>query len=161
MYRYNKQTWLTAALSLMLMLTACGGGGDSMTAPTVTTALTVTITTPADLATSVARDSKITVTFNENVFATTTDAASFTLAKSGAIDGAVTFNGSTNVASFTPGSKLAILATYTATLSTAITDLSGNPLAADYSWSFITAEGAWQAAELIETHSVRKYCLLS
>jgi hypothetical protein len=155
MYRYNKQTWLTAALSLSLMLTACGGGGDSMTAPTVTS------TTPADLATSVARDSKITVTFNENVFATTTDAASFTLAKSGAIDGAVTFDGITNVASFTPGSKLAILATYTATLSTAITDLSGNPLAADYSWSFITAEGARQAAELIETHSVRKYCLLS
>jgi len=127
MYRYNKQTWLTAALSLML--TACGGGGDSMTAPTVT------ITTPVDLATSVARDSKIIVTFNENVFATTMDAASFTLAKSGAIDCAVTFDGSTNVASFTPGSKLAILATYTATLSTAITDLSGNPLAADYSWS--------------------------
>ena len=153
MYRYNKQTWLTAALSLML--TACGGGGDSMTAPTVT------ITTPVDLATSVARDSKIIVTFNENVFATTTDAASFTLAKSAAIDGAVTFDGSTNVATFTPGSELAILATYTATLSTAITDLSGNPLAADYSWSFITAEGAWQAAEQNETHSVRKYCLLS
>jgi hypothetical protein len=153
MYRYNKQTWLTTALSLML--TACGGGGGSTTAPTVTS------TTLADLATSVARDSKITVTFNENAFATTTDAASFTLAKSAAIDGAVTFDGSTNVATFTPGSELAILATYTATLSTAITDLSGNPLAADYSWSFITAEGAWQAAELIETHSVRKYCLLS
>jgi len=33
---------------------------------------------------------------------------------------------------------------------TAITDLSGNPLAADVSWSFTTAEGAWRSAALIE-----------
>jgi hypothetical protein len=75
-------------------------------------------------ATSVARNSTATATFNEDMFAKTVDATSFTLAKSGAIDGAVTFEGSTNVATFTPGSELAILATYTATLSTAITDLS-------------------------------------
>jgi hypothetical protein len=149
MHLFKRQTLLT--VGFLLTLSACGGGGGSTTAPTDTTAPTVSSTTPVDLATSVARDSKITVTFNEDVFATTTDAASFTLAKSAAIDGAVTFDGSTNVATFTPGSELAILATYTAMLSTAITDLSGNPLAADYSWSFITADGAWQAAELIET----------
>jgi hypothetical protein len=144
-------------VGFLLTLSACGGGGGSTTAPTAptdTTAPTVTSTTPVDSATSVARESTITATFNEDVFATTTDAASFTLAKSGAIDGTVTFEASTNVATYTPGSELAILATYTATLSTAITDLSGNPLAADYSWSFITAEGAWQAAELIETDNV-------
>ena len=118
-------------------------------------------TAPVDSATSVARNSTVTATFNEDMFATTVDATSFTLSKSGAINGAVTFEGSTNVATFTPGNELAILATYTATLSTAMTDLSGNPLAANYSWSFITAEGAWQAAEQNETHSVRKYCLLS
>jgi hypothetical protein len=144
-------------VGFLLTLSACGGGGGSTTAPTAptdTTAPTVTSTTPVDSATSVARDSTITATFNEDVFATTTDAASFTLAKSGAIDGTVTFEASTNVATYTPGSELAILATYTATLSTAITDLSGNPLAADYSWSFTTAEGAWQSAELIETDNV-------
>jgi hypothetical protein len=143
---FKRQTFLS--LGLLVVLAACGGGGAG--SPPDTTAPTVTSTAPVESATSVARDSKITVTFNEDVFATTTDAASFTLAKSGAINGAVIFDGSTNVATFTPGSKLAILATYTATLSTAITDLSGNPLAADYSWSFTTAEGAWQAAELIE-----------
>jgi hypothetical protein len=72
----------------------------------------------------------------------TTTGSSFTLAKSGATDGTVTYEGNNNVATFTLGSELDILATYTATLGTAITDLSGNPLAADYSWSFTTSGGA-------------------
>ena len=162
MYVFKKQTLLT--VGFLLTLSACGGGGGSTTggggsstALTDTTALTVSSTTPVDSATSVARDSTITATFNEDVFATTTDAASFTLAKSGAIDGTVTFEASTNVATYTPGSELARLATYTATLSTAITDLSGNPLAADYSWSFTTADGAWRTAELIEFNNTELY----
>jgi hypothetical protein len=99
MYLFNKQTGITAAL--LLSLSACYDGGGSTTAPTAptaptdTTAPTVTSTTPVDSATSVARDSTITATFNEDVFATTTDAASFTLAKLGAIDGTVTFEAST------------------------------------------------------------------
>ena len=92
-------------VGFLLTLSACGGGGGSTTAPTDTTAPTVTSTTPVDSATSVARDSTITATFNEDVFATTTDAASFTLAKSGAIDGTVTFEASTNVATL-PSSPL-------------------------------------------------------
>jgi hypothetical protein len=99
----------------------------------------------------VARNSTITATFDEDIFAITVDASSFTLAKSGSINGTVTFDGVTNVATFTPSSGLSIHATYTATLSTAITDLRGNPLAADHSWSFVTADGAWGTAELIET----------
>jgi hypothetical protein len=150
MYLFKRQTLLTVVF--LLTLSACGGGGGT-TAPTDTTVPTVSSTAPVDSATSVARNSTVTATFNEDMFATTVDATSFTLSKSGAINGAVTFEGSTNVATFTPGNELAILATYTATLSTAMTDLSGNPLAANYSWSFITAEGAWQAAELIETNN--------
>jgi hypothetical protein len=56
----------------------------------------------------------------------------------------------TNVASFTPSSELALLANYTATLSTAITDLSGNALATNYDWSFTTADGAWGEPALLE-----------
>jgi hypothetical protein len=73
------------------------------------------------------------------------------LKKSGSISGTITFDGGTNVATFTPSSDLAIHATYTATLSTAITDLAGNPLAVDYNWPFTTVDGAWGTAELIET----------
>jgi hypothetical protein len=65
----------------------------------------------------------------------------------------VTFDGSNNVATLTPTGDLSILTTYTATLSTEITDLNGNPLAADYSWSFSTTEGAWGMAEMIEDNA--------
>ncbi|MAZ06230.1 MAG: hypothetical protein CME81_07485, partial [Halomonas sp.] len=34
-----------------------------------------------------------------------------------------------------------------------ITDLSGNALAANVSWSFTTADGAWGSAALIETNN--------
>jgi hypothetical protein len=165
----NKNPWLTAAL--LLTLTACGGATsdtaapddtatpsdtaapDDTAAPADTVAPTVSSTTPLDLATSVARDSAITATFNEDMFATTVDASSFTLDKSGNINGTVTFEANTNVATFNPSRELDINAIYTATLGTAITDLSGNPLVTDYNWSFTTAEGNWGTAELIETNT--------
>jgi hypothetical protein len=143
MHLFKRQTLLN--FGFLLTLSACDG---STTAPTVnsttgpaisiTTAPTVSSTTPLDLATSVALDSTITATFDKDMFATTVDASSFTLDQSGAIGGTVTFEASTNVATFTPSSELAGNAVYTATLGTSITDLSGNPLAADYSWSFTT-----------------------
>jgi hypothetical protein len=98
----------------------------------------------------VARNSAITATFDEDIFATTVDGTSFTLDKLDAVSGAVTFDGVTNVASFMPSSELALLANYTATLSTAITDLSGNALATNYDWSFTTADGAWGEPALLE-----------
>ena len=152
---YTNKTITTRSglhLSLLLpfFLSACGGGGGS-TADT--TAPTVSSTSPASDATAVARNSTLTATFDEDIFATTVDASSFTLAKSGSgtVPGSVSFDGVSNVASLTPENPLAMLTAYTATASTAITDLSGNALAANYSWSFTTADGAWGSAALIET----------
>ncbi|MCP4275875.1 MAG: DUF5011 domain-containing protein, partial [Gammaproteobacteria bacterium] len=116
-----------------------------------TTAPTVSSVTPVDGVTDVARDSVITATFGEDLFATTVDGTSFTLSGNSAAAGVVTFDGSTNVASFTPDSELDLLTAYTATLTTDITDLSGNALASNYSWSFTSADGAWGTeAALIE-----------
>ncbi|MFK5913636.1 MAG: Ig-like domain-containing protein [Woeseiaceae bacterium] len=133
--------------AVFLILTACGGGGSAAD----TTAPTVSSTTPATSAIAIARNSTITATFDEDIFASTVNATNFTLDKSGAVSGAVTFDGTTNIATFTPSSDLVLLANYTATLSTAITDLSGNALATNYNWSFTTADGTWGTAELIET----------
>jgi hypothetical protein len=161
MFLFKKNLFL--AFALLFVLSACGGGSsapstsaETETASTIsgttkdTTAPTISGTTPAALATSVARNSVITATFDENIFATTFDSTSFTLDKLDAVSGVVTFDGVTNVASFTPNSELALLANYTATLSAVITDLSGNALATNYDWSFTTADGAWGEPALLE-----------
>ena len=145
-----KRTQSTLCLTLLTMffLSACGGSsGDGTSTPTVSS------TSPEDVATGVARDSTITATFDDDILATTVDATSFTLSEagSGSTSGSVSFDAINNVASLTPDNALEKLTTYTANLSTAITDLDGNPLSSDYSWSFTTADGAWGSAALIES----------
>lgn len=98
---------------------------------------------PADGSTDVARDTIVTAAFNEDIFADTVDETTFTLDETDAVGGVVTFDGSSNVATFTPDGTLAMLTDYTATLTTGITDLAGNPLASDEIWSFTTADGNW------------------
>ena len=134
---------------------ACGGGGGGGGGGiTDTSAPTVSSTSPENLAFDVDRNSTLTATFDEDIFAITVDAASFSLETSEAniVSGTVSFDGATNIASFSPDNELAMLTDYTATLSTVITDLSGNALAENYSWSFTTADGAWNKAELIEAN---------
>ncbi len=64
-------------------------------------------------------------------------ATTFTVSSSGIpVDGAVTFNGVT--ATFSPAVNLQANTTYTATISTAVSDLNSNQLAAPITWTFIT-----------------------
>jgi hypothetical protein len=55
------------------------------------------------------------------------------------VAGTVTYVPSTNVATFTPSSALAPLATYTAQITTGAADTYGNTLAASYMWTFATS----------------------
>ncbi len=61
------------------------------------------------------------------------------------ISGSVSFDGISNVAIFTPSNPFSILTTYTATLSTAITDLSGNAFTV---WKEISAI-SWLTALMV------------
>ena len=129
-----------------ILLAACGGGGGSTpdtTAPTVSVS-------PATAATGVARDTTVTATFSEDMFATTIGGSSFTVSSGGNVTGTVAFDALTNIATFTPSEALFPLTTYTANLTNAITDLAGNALATT-NWSFTTGDGSWGTAELIET----------
>ena len=102
-----------------------------------TTAPTVTLVNPLNLATGVPVNQKIAATFSEEMNPLTITSATFTL-KQGTtpVTGVVTYIG--QVATFTPSDNLAANTTYTATITTVAEDLAGNALAADYVWSFTT-----------------------
>ena len=105
------------------------------------TAPTVSSKSPAADATGVAVDTAVSVTFSEAMDESTITASSFTLVVARtSVSGTVSYDSGTNTATFTPSADLDGNTTYTATLSTAITDAAGNPLAAEYSWSFTTVQ---------------------
>jgi len=101
------------------------------------TAPTVSSTSPAADATDVAVDTRVSVTFSEAMDSSTITTSSFTL---DSVAGSVSYDSDTYTATFTPDANLEEITTYTATLSTAITDAAGNPLASAYSWSFTTVQ---------------------
>ena len=139
-----------SGLLVLLVLSACGGGGGG--GQTGLTPSNVSSTSPAADATGVEPGAVVTASFNEDILGTSVDGSSFTLQDNqGPVTGTVSFDGANNVATLTPAKSLSLLDTYTATLTTAVTDLSGNGLAADYTWHFTTRDGAWQSAQLIET----------
>jgi len=106
-----------------------------------TGAPSVVSTLPANGATNVAVNTTVSVIFSEAMKASTITTGSFTLvADSTSVSGSVSYNSGTYTATFTPSADLPQNTTCTATLSTAITDAAGNPLATAYSWSFTTIQ---------------------
>src|SRR3712207_3414692 len=103
-----------------------------------TTAPTVTDTEPADGATDVAATiTSINATFSEAVQGV--DDTTFTLSQDDTpVEGTVTYDSQSNTATFTPSSDLQPGTTYTAELSSGITDAANNPLEATQ-WSFTTS----------------------
>jgi hypothetical protein len=92
---------------------------------------------PVNGATGVAADTAVTAAFSDAMDAATIITSSFTLvAGDTPVSGSVSYNSYTHTATFTPDANLAYDGTYTATLSTAITDAAGNPLNSAYSWNF-------------------------
>jgi hypothetical protein len=106
-------------------------------------ATAVTSTVPVSGAANVPVIQKINATFNAPMTASTiTTAGTFTVAVAGvggaAVAGAVTYDAASNAALFTPTAALTASTQYTATITTAAQSALGNPLAANYVWSFTT-----------------------
>jgi hypothetical protein len=104
-----------------------------------TTAPTVTLVNPADLATNVAVNSTVNATFSEAMDPQSINTASFVV---GGVSGTVVFNATSHVASFTPAASLAVNTSYTVTVTSAAKDLAGNALAQNKQWTFKTAATA-------------------
>lgn len=132
-------------------LAACGGG-DGGGEP-VPSGPAVKATVPASDQSEVSLQAQVTARFDTDVLGTSVSESSFTLRDAArlTVPSTVTFDGENNVATLQPGHELALLTRYTATATTAITDLAGDPMAADHAWNFTTQDGMWREAEQIET----------
>jgi hypothetical protein len=101
---------------------------------------TVQATTPLLDALDVSINKRPTATFSKAMDPATLNALTFTLKQgTNAVTGAVSFDGATNTATFTPEASLGLDLLYTATITTGAKDTAGRALAADYLWSFRTA----------------------
>jgi hypothetical protein len=114
--------------------TFTSASGPDFTAPTVTS------TNPADGAPAVAFNAAINATFGKAMDPSTLGPSTFTLTGPGptSLTGKITYDATSRIATLTPTSALATGSTFIATITTGAQDLEGNPLAANFSWSFTT-----------------------
>ena len=114
-------------------------------------------TTPGNNATSVAVASAVSVTFSEIMNSASITSTSFTL-KQGttSVAGNVSYNGT--VATFTPSAALTGNTVYTGTVTTAATDVTGNALATNHTWSFTTVATPVLLSFASDVVSILKQC---
>ena len=125
-----------------------------------TTAPQVNSTHPGAGASGVAINSSVTATFSKPIDPLTITSASFTLMQgSAAIVGSVSTAGT--IARFTPTLPLTPSTSYTATLTTAVTDLQGNPLASSFTWMFTTGTSAALGPAPVLLGAAGNYVVLS
>jgi ketosteroid isomerase-like protein len=109
-----------------------------------TTAPTITLTNPANVATSVPINTTINATFSAPMNPSTITTGTFLVTETSngsPVSGTVAYDVASQIATFTPSASLAVSTQYTATISPAVQDLDGNALAAGVvpnPWSFTT-----------------------
>jgi ketosteroid isomerase-like protein len=106
---------------------------------------TVTVTNPANAVLNVSLNKTINATFSKAMDPMTITNATFILAVAGvggaSVDGSVTYDPNSQIATFTPVANLTAGTQYTATVSNLVMDLSGNSItagAAPNPWTFTT-----------------------
>lgn len=112
-----------------------------------TTRPTVVLTIPAAGALNVPNNTKISATFSEDMTAATINGSSFSVTNTSlgtAVLGTVSYSASARTATFTPSTPATLAANsqFTATITTAATDVAGNALASNFVWSFSTGGSA-------------------
>ena len=117
-------------------------------------------TDPLNNATNVAANKVISINFSMPMDVSTFTNTNITL-KSGTttILGNVTYNPTKDVAYFTPSSNLLLNTTYTATVSTAVKNATGVPLANNYTWSFNTNVPVM--GSLVNLNSVARFGIIA
>ncbi|HUX40712.1 MAG TPA: Ig-like domain-containing protein [Rectinemataceae bacterium] len=102
---------------------------------------TVTAILPADGATDIPINSKITATFSAAMLSASITSSSFSIVSSTGtnVSGSVSYDVATRTATFTPSSNLVNNMTYIATIQAAVMDLAGTAMTSPKIWTFSTA----------------------
>jgi hypothetical protein len=147
--RYSDHAICLAAFLLLIFSPGCcnPGANPNLVAPTVVSVA------PASGAAGVCPNTIITVTFSEAMNPATIDSTTFTLTGPGgaAVAGVVTYDATSDTATLTPSSALALSTAYTATVTTGAIDAYGVALASDFVWSFTTSPTACVPRVISET----------
>jgi len=158
--RYSKTVstmmWFMALL-LVVITAGCdrdhGAAAQVGTVPIVGTVPTVLYTIPANGATDVPLNRKISAAFSEPMSAATVTALStFTLTGPGATPvpaATITYDAATRIALFTLASDLTASTTYIGTITVGAKNAAGNAMANNYVWSFTTGITIDAAAPLL------------
>ena len=149
MPRYNHyKIWFTAFL-LLIFSAGCSDPDKATSNPTVTSP-TVSVT-PASGANGACPNTTVTATFSQAMNPATINGTTFTLTGPGAtpVAGAVTYDASSDTATFTPSSALSLNTLYTATITTGARDTFGNALASNFVWTFTTGANPCQPPTVI------------
>lgn len=135
----------------IIALTACGGGGSSSSiTPKDQDAPKVTSVAPADGATDVSTRTAVTATFNEDIFGQSlerpegsNDFPLFLKNGDSIIAGDVAIGEKSNEVTLKPSGPLPPLSELNATMTTGVTDQSGNRPENEKTWTFKTADSSW------------------
>ncbi|MCK4708946.1 MAG: Ig-like domain-containing protein, partial [Gammaproteobacteria bacterium] len=128
---------ITVFSLMTVMLSACGGGGGSTGTTTQSSAFSVQSTSPLNSATQKS-DFPVVAIFSEPVNEATVDTTTFSVDDEfgNPITGIISFSGDKSVVIYTPDLELTDAMNYVATVTTAVTNATGKPLATNKSWSF-------------------------
>jgi len=138
--RKRLAVWLIVLLSVLAIVSCSSRHVEQKpdtTRPTIVSA------SPANGATTVAVTTAVTITFSESMNPLTINDTSFLLVSVSSttttpVPGNVTYDASSNIATFTTTSALRHGTQYIATITTGVTDAAGNAINPTYSWSFVT-----------------------
>lgn len=100
---------------------------------------TVVAVVPLDDATGVPLDANVSATFSRDMNAATLDATTFTvMTGTTSLTGVVSYDASSETATFVLASDLGLNRVYTATITTGAEDTEGQALVGNFTWSFTT-----------------------
>jgi hypothetical protein len=137
MRKYNNaKIWLSAFLLLIFSPGCCNPGANPGLIPPTTTSVT-----PLSASTGACPNAPVSATFSLAMNPATISGTTFTLTGPGTtpVAGTVTYAASSNTATFTPSSALALNTAYTATITTGALDAYGIGLASNFVWTFTTS----------------------